>query len=113
MEGRKRTWVVVSTQAVAGSLANKRNHVRTVLPRFIDSTTRVLAQHKKGINGLRLSLATQRYYVRPVLFNTRYDMCCMYSWIAAERLCKERHQVLNIPVHDLSSFIVRNVRVHR
>ena len=36
MEGRERTWDIVSTQAVAASLANKRNHVRTALPGFID-----------------------------------------------------------------------------
>ena len=36
MERRERTWDVVSTQAVAGSLANKRNHVGTVLPRSND-----------------------------------------------------------------------------
>ena len=32
----ERTWDVVSTQVVAGSLANERNHIRTVLSEFVD-----------------------------------------------------------------------------
>ena len=47
MEGRERARDIVSTQRkVTGSLTNKRNHVRTVLPGFID--------YLQNIQNLRL-----------------------------------------------------------
>ena len=42
LERYERTWDVVSTRAVARSLANKRKHVRTVQPGSVDD-----AEHRK------------------------------------------------------------------
>lgn len=95
IESNERTSGVVSTHAVAGSLASERNHVRTVLPRSIDYW------HDMEIYWIS-PIGLGKQTVRCTFCTSRYDMCSKYPLIFAERSYMEIYQISPLATHPRS-----------